>query len=92
MATVDLGPRQARRTLVTAAANIGRGDIVPVVLAGGTIADGTEIGEVDFPELGRRECSVQPRNLGFLLMDQAFCACPTISNPGGRRSLCSGIG
>ena len=82
VATVDLGPRQARRTLVTAAANIGRGDIVPVVLAGGTIADGTEIGEVDFSGVRSEGMLCSAKELGISSDGSGILRLPDDIKPG----------
>lgn len=79
---VDLGSRQASRTLVTAAENVTRGDLVPVVLAGGAIADGTEIGEADFSGVKSEGMLCSARELGISHDGSGILHLPDDMNPG----------
>ena len=72
---LDMGPRQAPRRVVTGATNVAEGCIVPVVLAGGSLADGEEIGEAEFAGvrsegmlLSAKELGVSDDNSGILLL------------------------
>jgi phenylalanyl-tRNA synthetase beta chain len=72
---LDIGPRQAPRRVVTAATNVTEGCVVPVVLAGGSLVDGEEIGEAEFAGvksegmlLSARELGVSEDGSGILLL------------------------
>lgn len=79
---VDLGPHQAPRTLVTAAENVSEGDLVPVVLAGGALADGTEIGEADFSGIKSEGMLCSARELGISADGSGILHLPDDINPG----------
>ncbi len=72
---LDIGPRQAPRRVVTAATNVTEGRIVPVVLAGGSLVDGEEIGEMELEGvksegmlLSARELDISDDGSGILLL------------------------
>ncbi|MDD4336304.1 MAG: phenylalanine--tRNA ligase subunit beta [Firmicutes bacterium] len=79
---VDLGSRQVPRTLVTAAANVSKGDLVPAVLAGGAIADGTEIGEADFSGVKSEGMLCSAKELGISPDGSGILHLPEEINPG----------
>jgi len=79
---VDLGPHQSPRTLVTAAENVSEGDLVPVVLAGGALADGTEIGEADFSGIKSEGMLCSARELGISADGSGILHLPDDINPG----------
>lgn len=64
IAKVALGQGMPVRQVVTAASNLAAGDLVPVVLPGGRIADGTEIGQMEFGGVGSEGMLCSARELG----------------------------
>ena len=64
IAKVALGQGMPVRQVVTAASNLAAGDLVPVVLPGGRIADGTEIGQMEFGGVVSEGMLCSARELG----------------------------
>lgn len=64
VATLDAGPSHPVRKVVTAAGNVGVGDVLPVVIPGGRLADGSCIGQMDFAGITSEGMLCSARELG----------------------------
>lgn len=79
---LDLGPRQAPRRVVTAAMNVTEGSIVPVVLPGGSLADGNEVREAEFAGVRSEGMLVSAEELGISEDGSQVLLLPDTVRPG----------
>ena len=79
---LDIGPRQAPKRVVTAATNVAEGCVVPVVLAGGSLVDGEEIGEMEFEGVRSEGMLLSARELGISEDGSGILLLPDSVKPG----------